>query len=78
MDAYTPTLVALLILLAAVFLHQNKSRSAPLLIITHVGGEKLGTIGDELVIFRARFLQIYSLAIAADWLQVCHNGLLQF
>ncbi|CAH0004425.1 unnamed protein product [Clonostachys byssicola] len=69
MDAYTPTLVALLIILAVVFLCRSKSRSAPLLIITQVENEELDTVGDELATFRARYLQIYSLAIAADWLQ---------
>ncbi|CAH0047706.1 unnamed protein product [Clonostachys solani] len=68
MDAYTPTLVALLIILAVVFLRQKKCSSAPLLVITEAEGEKLSSF-DELVTFRARFLQIYSLAIASDWLQ---------
>ncbi|CAI6098920.1 unnamed protein product [Clonostachys chloroleuca] len=69
MDVYTPTLVVLLIILAVVFLRQKKPSSPLLLIITQVEGEKSNTVGDELVTFRARFLQIYSLAIAADWLQ---------
>ncbi|VUC30563.1 unnamed protein product [Clonostachys rosea] len=69
MDAYTPTLAALLIILAIVFVRQNKCKSAPLLIITQAEGEKSSTPGSELVTFRVRFLQIYSLAIASDWLQ---------
>lgn len=76
MDVYTLTLVVLLIILAVVFLRQKKPSSPLLLIITQVEGEKSNTVGDELVTFRARFLQIYSLAIAADWLQVYYNTVL--